>query len=149
MSKRRIDVYNREQACKLTPRPEVSVISISAPGKPAPLADGWCEVLRLEFHDIDPIHGEAPDMVSFNGLHVEEIFDFADRNRERDLMIHCDAGVSRSVAVGLFISNEWGGELHTHTFGKRVYTGAANGHVLRMLNRRVWLSHFAEGDKCE
>lgn len=141
---RRVDVYNREQACALAARPDVAVISISGPGKAAPLAEGWREVLRLEFHDIDPKWGVILDndgkpCIPFDESHVEQVFAFAERNSDCDLVIHCDAGVSRSVATGLFISNEFGGELHTHAIHT---TRAANGHVLTLLNRRVWHSHF-------
>lgn len=136
---RRIDVYSRQQAIQLTADDGTAVISISAPGEPAPLREGWNEILRLEFHDTDPLAEGGSDMVAFGETHVDAVFAFAERNRDRDIVVHCDAGVSRSVAMGLFLSNEFGGELFTHAVHT---TDFANGHVLRLLNRRVWFSHF-------
>lgn len=47
-----VRILNRFVACEIEPEPNTVVISISRPDDPAPLKEGWEEILRLEFDDI-------------------------------------------------------------------------------------------------
>lgn len=161
----RVDVYSRKQAEDLTPEVNQAIISITVPGKPAAirLVHDWAGILRLEFHDITmPENGLVPfdeamadRLRAFIDEHAQEIDcptcrggHFAkltgrecqrckgsNKIRPTDFVVHCDAGVSRSVAVGVYIRDVYGAELVTHAtptaFG-------ANNLILRTLMRKHW-----------
>jgi predicted protein tyrosine phosphatase len=135
-------VWNREQACRLKGADGSVLISISCPGDPAPLMPGWApeRVLRLEFDDVSHEHegmvvsgsmGERA-IRRFRSGHAKAILEFATKHRERTIHVHCDAGVSRSVAVGVALS-EW---LEKSLVLKATHsTGLANGWVLSSMRR--------------
>lgn len=138
-----IDVYSRQQILKVDPQPDVAVISISGPADPAPLKEGWGPILRVEFHDVVIPRDEMPAMVEIDGgsivLFDEEIAAridaFAWEHKDKDFAVHCAAGVSRSVAVGLFLKEIFRGDLYLHAIHT---TAAANSLVHRLLMRKYW-----------
>lgn len=70
------------------------------------LRETFLDVLRLEFHDIQkPVHG----YVAFNDLHAHLIEEFIRHwhkvDKKVDLIVHCEAGISRSVAVSVFLAD--------------------------------------------
>lgn len=105
-----IDIYKRSQIEQVTPDPNKCLISITTPVIGSPIfdphykndvpIDGWHECLFLEFHDATQHHGS--DIVLFNEFMAAGTVDFILRNKDNDLVIHCDAGQSRSVAIGKF-----------------------------------------------
>jgi predicted protein tyrosine phosphatase len=110
---RRLELKNviftgRDQAEASTGWPHWSVISISGLN-PAVLKDGWHSVLRLEFDDIDV--GEEPHIL-FNESHAERVIDFVTAVQEshevEGILVHCQAGVSRSAAVAKWIAERYG-----------------------------------------
>ena len=143
----KVDVYNRSQVEGLEPTPNTVVISISNPslkiqdmagasaGTPADLKDGWEAVLRVEFHDVVKVPHDMPDIVAFSQEHVDAIHAFVETYLDKDFVIHCDAGVSRSVAIGLYLQDVYDAELHTHAIDT---TRAANSRVHRGLIRTHW-----------
>lgn len=72
--------------------------------------------LHLDFHDIDEpfICVDKPDPAqgSYHGMSIDqakEVVAFAERHRDAGLtIVHCAAGVSRSGAVGSFLSDYYG-----------------------------------------
>lgn len=61
---------------------------------------GLSNVLNIRFDDIqEPEEG----LVLFNEKHAEVLIRFILKNLEKDFIIHCTAGISRSGAVGEFI----------------------------------------------
>jgi predicted protein tyrosine phosphatase len=79
------------------------IISITDPGTPAPVVAGLlpgCH-LMLEFHDIGlPQDG----LVAPQQEHIEQILTFAARwDRQHPLLVHCHAGVSRSMATAVIV----------------------------------------------
>lgn len=143
----KVDVFNRFNACKLKPEKDTVVISITRPEFPAPLDWGWGDILRLEFDDIlpaeiDPEKGDPNpnphNYALFTEGQAESIVYFVERYPNWNFMVHCDAGVSRSVAVGAFIAEIWDKELVLHEVQDRAYE---NGHV-RALLRRVLNKRF-------
>lgn len=141
----RVDVYSRQQAVELVPVEGTVVISISSPGKEAPLQEGWDDILRVGFHDVVIPRAEMPVLVEpgvgkvavvmFDETMAAAIDKFAWKYHDKNFMVHCDAGVSRSVAVGLFLKEIFQAELFTHAIHT---TRAANGLVHRMLVRKYW-----------
>ena len=139
----KIDVYSREQILGLKPDPSVAVISISGPTDPAPLKEGWGPLLRVAFHDVVIPRSEMPAMVKIDGGPVvlfdeqmaNRIDTFAWEHKDRDFAVHCTAGVSRSVAVGMFLKDIFEGDLHLHAIHT---TAAANSLVHRLLIQKYW-----------
>ena len=147
----KVSVFNRKNACKLAPMPDTVVISITRPGDPAPLDWGWQDILRLEFDDITwedtdpnekgfPIHGTdrrsfvKPKLVLFSEAQAAQVIEFAEKFQEKSFMVHCDAGISRSVAIGFFIASTFEKELvlnETDTIQFR------NVHVDALLRRAI------------
>jgi predicted protein tyrosine phosphatase len=133
----RVDVYNREQAIGLEPTEGTVMISISSPGDQANLKEGWEDILRLEFHDVVRIPKNMPEIRAFCTTHVDAVHEFVDKHvaAGKDFAVHCDAGVSRSVAVGMFLEEIHGGDLNLHAIHT---TAAANSRVSRGLFKKYW-----------
>ena len=70
------------------------------------------DILRLEFHDLDVELPGYPDVPLFSEEHAGQILDFFNkyRNEVPSLVVHCDAGRSRSPAVAAAL---------THIMGKQ------------------------------
>jgi predicted protein tyrosine phosphatase len=102
-------VLSREEAEAYEPRGKEICISISDPDAPsAQVSPRFAAVLRLNFDDVIE-RGEPSDVLFAEG-HAREIREFLDSwpNAER-VMVHCNAGVSRSpgVALGLCDLGGW------------------------------------------
>jgi predicted protein tyrosine phosphatase len=102
-------VLSREDAERYEPRGREICISISDPeAPPARVSSRFAAVLRLNFNDVTE-RGEDSDIL-FAEEHAREIRDFLDSwtGAER-VMVHCNAGVSRSpgVALGLCDVRGW------------------------------------------
>ncbi len=79
------------------------VISIGAPGDPTPAGFELCATgIRLEFFDDT---GEIGPQL----WHVEKVIDFARQiqHDEGKLLVHCEAGISRSAAAALTVFATW------------------------------------------
>jgi predicted protein tyrosine phosphatase len=102
-------VLSREDAEDYQPRSREICISISDPdAPPARVSSRFAAVLRLNFDDVTE-RGEPTDIL-FAEDHAREISDFLDKwpSAER-VVVHCNAGVSRSpgVALGLCDLRGW------------------------------------------
>jgi len=100
-------VYSRLQILRLDLQESHAVISIREPGSdmPAIPRNELCRgILSLSFHDLH--RPERPDVILFTAEHAREIFDFftAVRPELETLVIHCEAGISRSAAVAAALS---------------------------------------------
>ncbi len=79
------------------------IISIGAPGDPTPAGFELCATrIRLEFFDDTGDIG--PQL-----WHVEKVIDFAGQvqHEEGNLVVHCEAGISRSSAAALTVFATW------------------------------------------
>jgi predicted protein tyrosine phosphatase len=104
-----IIVLSRGEAEDYTPRRREICISISdSEAPPARISPRFAGVLRLNFDDV--IERSEPSVVLFAEEHAVQIRKFLDKwpNAER-VVIHCNAGVSRSpgVALGLCDMRGW------------------------------------------
>lgn len=108
MNRPSIRNVNREAAEAFAPGPGVACLSITQPGHPASLSRKFVSLLRLEFYDWDldrysmEAAGGNPANVSF--FAEEQAAQIAAYLRlvvemGWHLVVHCDAGVSRSGAV--------------------------------------------------
>jgi predicted protein tyrosine phosphatase len=108
----RVQVLNRYQAEECFPVPGEVMISISTPGdEPASLQEGWEDVLRLQFHDSVKVYDSLPDTVLFDREDAKQIHEFIAKHSEKDFVTHCDAGWSRSMAIGVFLRDTHGAQL--------------------------------------
>jgi predicted protein tyrosine phosphatase len=140
-------VTNRNGARTLKPPQAFVWVSISTPGDPAaPVSEGSLGVLRLWFHDLETAPGEAFGKVYgphrlFNDRMAVEVVRFIIASAGRgvqDICAHCDAGVSRSGAVAMWLHD---------TFGAQVFNDHPldpNLRVRRLLDR-AWQQHTLGG----
>jgi len=145
----RVDVHNRKQMAVLNPRENTWVISIHTPGDdPATLREGWERVDRFCFSDIAGDNSEI--MLWVRDLEakgrkvtlfdremanaIREIIALA-RFKQKDIIVHCDAGVSRSQAVARFAREVFGADVVSHTIQTDMH---CNGLVVRHLFRLIW-----------
>jgi hypothetical protein len=85
-------------------RTEVCISITDPKASEARLSPKFKAVLRLSFTDISA-PTEHPGHVRFGDEHAQAILDFIDEWRDVDrIVIHCVAGLSRSPAVGLALS---------------------------------------------
>jgi len=83
----------------------VSVISITDPNsRPVELKCNEQFVLRQQFHDLDRIHSKPKEFTYFSCCHAREIVDFVLYHMSDNIVVHCEAGVSRSPAIAAAIS---------------------------------------------
>jgi predicted protein tyrosine phosphatase len=102
-------VLSREEAELYEPRGKEICISISDPdASPARVSSRFAAVLRLNFNDV--IERGEPSDILFAEDHAREIRKFLDGwPKAERVMVHCNAGVSRSpgVALGLCDIRGW------------------------------------------
>lgn len=96
-----IRVLPRLQAEALDIQAPTVCISIRNPRQSDAHLDDYSAVLRLGFHDHDwPNHMFT---VMSRGQ-AKQVLAFARAHRDQPLVVHCEYGASRSVAVGLFLA---------------------------------------------
>ena len=102
-------VLSREEAELYEPRGKEICISISDPdASPARVSSRFAAVLRLNFNDV--VERGEPSDILFAEDHAREIREFLDAwPKAERVMVHCNAGVSRSpgVALGLCDIRGW------------------------------------------
>ena len=136
----KVDVYSRHTVIKQQPDQEkclISIWSLSALGSQGyedniPM-EGWRDSLRLDFDDVT--HNSMSGMfVPFDEVMGKTTFDFMHKYMGHDFVIHCDAGFSRSVAMGCFMAMVFGYDPTYHECG---HDGMRNMLVLDIL-RAEW-----------
>jgi predicted protein tyrosine phosphatase len=98
----KVHVYNQIQACALGPTAGTVVISITNPGKPAPLQEGWEALLRIECHGI-AYRKKANTL--FDKDMAALVIEFSHTHQDKDFVVHCSAGQSRSCAVAMYLQD--------------------------------------------
>ena len=102
-------VLSREDAERYEPRGKEVCISISDPeAPPARVSSLFAAVLRLNFDDV--IERDEPSDILFAEDHAREIREFLEAwPSVKRVVVHCNAGVSRSpgVALGLCDLRGW------------------------------------------
>ncbi len=128
-------VYSRQQACALSPSKGTVVISISSPHhEPAPLQEGWEDVLRLEFVEAArACDARERNPVLFNEGMAEQIDRFVRTHQDKDFVIHCHSGQRRGMAVAVFLRDIFGADLELHS-GQT--DAEASPSMLQLLMRR-------------
>lgn len=99
-------VLSLGKAEQYAPSENGAVISITSSNQDyASIKDGWSSILRVVFDDIDDSKDES--LKIFDVDHANQIINFLDTlpNHVNFLLIHCQAGISRSTAVAKFIAD--------------------------------------------
>lgn len=84
-------------------------------------------ILRLQFDDLHQVIGpgfkiqSGRDVVYFSREMADEVVVFLRKYRWRDLICHCEAGASRSVAIAYAVSNFYGMDYENKLPGLSAY----------------------------
>jgi predicted protein tyrosine phosphatase len=126
---------SQQSACSRPAWNNWAVISITAFGaEDARLQQGWHDILRLAFDDIQH---EEYGYVICETFHARSIISFVERcNDEKveGILVHCYAGISRSAAVAKWISERHGltFPVDYDQYNKHVYTTLAEEYMLKL-----------------
>ena len=142
----KVSFFSRKTIVETPGDPRIALISISCPGDPAPLKDGWGPLLRLDFSDLDKQEqvdwyqkNTQENVALFSREQAQAVIDFIDALPQTvtQVFVHCDAGVSRSAAVARFVSQK----LDCPLVGD---DRLANAHVLSTLHQvnKSWARMF-------
>ncbi len=80
---------------------DIAWISISDPNKENVNIEAKNK-LSLKFSDIEE---ETDNEILFNQVFAKQIVDFINKNKDKKFIINCEAGISRSAAVALFLES--------------------------------------------
>jgi predicted protein tyrosine phosphatase len=109
---------------EVPPAKGVGMISITDPGTPkARLQSGWKPLLRLRFHDISR---PWPGYVIMDEKHGNALLRWLSKHEDNllSIVVHCEAGISRSTAVAKFICERHGlpvNEKEIRLYNQHVY----------------------------
>ena len=128
-SKRLFDKFMSENGI-VTPPSDMAVVSIGEPTESEHYFTDSENVLNIDFFDVNGY--EVEGIKGMDDSQAEVVFRFMENNIGKDFYIHCRAGVSRSQAVGRFLSD---------IYGYEVVSVANNGafpnqHVLSLLKQK-------------
>ena len=111
------------------------IISIGDPGQRRPAGmERVAQRLRLEFHDV--LEDSAIDTAPCSA-DVERIVRFAERTAETPLevLVHCEAGISRSTAAALVLYAVWLGPGTEEEAASRVFAAVPEARPNRTMLR--------------
>jgi len=117
-------------------------ISIFSSKDFSPLPD-QSNILKLEFDDITDMdipqkHADGSPLILFNHEHAEQIVRFICRiNHSKILVVHCDAGISRSGAVGAQLNDFYNRILEDHPEDYTIFAGDNSGIIPNPLVARI------------
>lgn len=131
-----IDFWPRLQAQDYHFTDNDLVISITDPKQDLPNIRHPAKILRLAFYDIeDNITEPRFANFRFNETHATDIINYLELHHKEDkkynLIVHCEAGVSRSAAVALFAHNYT--KAHFSNLSK---TSHANSYIVGVLSNK-------------
>ena len=75
--------------------------------EPAKLRDGWRDVLRQEFHDIDQPQEPYDLFTPDQAREIAQFVQNAHTSGAKGILVHCRAGISRSAAVAKWIAGRY------------------------------------------
>lgn len=102
---------SRTLAERVTKSDNTALISISDYGSRAPRikVNAWVDVLSLQFHDVGHSSHDTAEYFALGYVpplpeHAEAVLDFVCVHADRNIIAHCEAGLSRSAAVCAFLN---------------------------------------------
>lgn len=128
-SKRLFDKFMSENGI-VTPPSDMAVVSIGEPTESEHYFTDSDNVLNIDFFDVNGY--EVEGIKGMDDSQAEIMFRFIENNIGKDFYIHCRAGVSRSQAVGRFLS-----DIYDYEVVSVANNGAfPNQHVLSLLKQK-------------
>ncbi len=102
----KIVVLPRSAVTDISPDKKWALISISDPGMPRPILADSSNLIDAIYLKFDDVEFERASMIPINENQAKDIVAFAKKNWEEAelIVVHCNAGISRSSAVGKAIS---------------------------------------------
>lgn len=103
------------------------IISINDPESALSKLHHFTDRVYLLFHDIDRdvlnYNGTSKDLKTITGEQARWIVNFCEKHKNSSIIVHCEAGISRSAAVALFIKNTYGHTLigNPMLYNKKVF----------------------------
>lgn len=106
-----LEYLSLDEAMQFVPDKSTVAISILSPRRvPAALHADINPILRLYFEDTTAREDEQPRAGVFSEEQARQVIDFIREHHghpeSRHLLIHCEAGISRSAAVAVFAASE-------------------------------------------
>jgi rhodanese-related sulfurtransferase len=103
------ECFGREEIERYIPYPNSVLVSMRNPMSLIPsFRDGWEDILILSFDDVERYSSLATQLAGFNHApsleDTEKIYLFLHKYKDKNIIAHCEAGVSRSGAVREFLS---------------------------------------------
>lgn len=137
--KRQVLAISRGVAEKLPRLESVAVISVTAPGRPLASLDGFTQILRLSFADVDFMNPELSARArerladAFRPEHAKAIRRFVEGlpTEVATVVVHCEGGYSRSCAIAMTLHQMYGYQADIATLHQ------ANRSVLRLLTQSI------------
>lgn len=127
-----VQVYSRRRCLAHNPLPNEVLISIQTPQRRYKIdrPQQFKAVLNLDFEDTNNVKHK----LSFSRKQAQRTYQFirAALHGKKDFVIHCDAGISRSVAIGLFLADVFDADVTYHRTKTATH---ANWHVYNSLVR--------------
>lgn len=111
MMMRSLEYLSLDEALTFSPQCPTVAISILSPGRPAASLHPQIDpVLRLYFEDTTGKDGETSRSGVFNADQARQVMEFVRHHHDKPepyhLLVHCEAGISRSAAVADFAASE-------------------------------------------
>lgn len=139
-----IHVWNRKMIEEGQAMLGAALISISEPNRKVNIVNevSFADILRLYFHDITTLEEAQIDgLTLFTHEQAHAILDFAKRHQDREIIIHCAAGMSRSVAVGNVLAR-WLNEIVDYKVADT--DQFRNVHVCNVMMRAIYRREMGE-----
>lgn len=146
---------NIEEALEKDPKiiNEYNIISIYSRYCESPIKEDRYNILKLEFDDITERElQQYPERYKlFSENDARRIKDFTDSrlDPEKKLIVHCDAGISRSGAVGLCLNDYLNNYIESHYRHLAAFLRdnpyiVPNPYISRVLNKVLYYSDLKE-----
>jgi len=137
-----VRVYNRTQMKFVEPEDSVNLISIwslnfmarSQYGDKDVPMEGWKDVTRLEFDDVVSFIPQLK-LVPFDTKMASELLSFMESHMGEEFVVHCDAGMSRSVAVACFLRDHYDYDVEFYAIDTDKHR---NITIMNMLRRALY-----------
>jgi predicted protein tyrosine phosphatase len=92
--------------------------------------EGWNDVIKLEFDDIVSFSPKMK-LTPFDTKMANELLSFIKAHEGEEFVVHCDAGMSRSVAVGCFLRDDMDYDMELYSIGTDKYRNVIIMNALR------------------
>jgi predicted protein tyrosine phosphatase len=139
----KVIVVSRENARKMASRYQnCMLISIESPsgGYETDPINLYEKGIKVYFDDIIALPNPADvedgrELRLMDEKQAETVVEFISNNSPNDFVIHCDAGMSRSIAVGSFMEQFFDYQV---TYNETGHDQFKNIHVFNLLRKNLW-----------